>query len=268
MKRQPVPASDRRPLLALSALFVSLAFFAFRQLPPSAGALPQTATSKPQGDLNRKAAFKGKAGTITEFVRQNVRYPQAGAGLPTEGNIGLRFTVMKDGTLEKVEVMERQHPALEQEAVRLLKATSGSWEPALVNGKPVTTQVSLHLPVLLFTPVTFPSAPENTIYTRVEQMPTFKGGEAGLNKFLATNVRYPAAPQKSGPQGLVVVVSFVIKQDGSLEDFQVIKSLHPDLDQEALRVAKKMEGMWTPGKQRGKNVTVRHTLPVRFSLNK
>ena len=84
-------------------------------------------------------------------------------------------------------------------------------------------------------------------------------------KFLQKNMKYPSICQEQGIQGRVIV-QFVVNTDGSIVDAQVVKPVNPYLDKEALRVVSIMP-KWSPGKQRGKAVRVRFTLPVTFRLN-
>ncbi|QKZ15608.1 energy transducer TonB [Spirosoma sp. KUDC1026] len=88
----------------------------------------------------------------------------------------------------------------------------------------------------------------------------------GLGQFLSSNLRYPASAQRERIQGRVFV-SFVVCEDGSLCDYEVLKGIHPDVDEEALRVTKIMNGHWKPGIQRGKKVKVKYNLPINFSLH-
>ena len=106
---------------------------------------------------------------------------------------------------------------------------------------------------------------DTVYYGVIEQQPEFPGGMAGLGKFLSENLQYPANAQKAGVQGKVFV-SFVVCTDGTLCDYTVMKGVHPDVDQEALRVVKKMSGRWKPGVQRGQKVRVKYNLPINFSL--
>ncbi|MEG1905769.1 MAG: energy transducer TonB, partial [Bacteroidales bacterium] len=82
--------------------------------------------------------------------------------------------------------------------------------------------------------------------------------------FISKSVKYPVIAQENGIQGRVIV-SFVIERDGSVADAVVVRGVDPSLDKEALRVVKSMP-KWTPGKQRGKPVRVKYTLPVTFRL--
>ena len=98
----------------------------------------------------------------------------------------------------------------------------------------------------------------------VEQMPSYPGGPVELSKFLATTVKYPAAAEKAGTQGRVIV-TFVVEEDGSIAEPTVVKSVSPELDAEAVRVINAMPN-WEPGTQNGKAVRVKYTVPVTFRL--
>ena len=104
----------------------------------------------------------------------------------------------------------------------------------------------------------------NQSFDVVEEMPQFPGGGEALMKYLATNVHYPEAAEKAGVQGRVIV-TFVVGTDGSISDASIIKSVDPSLDQEALRLVNSMPN-WTPGKQDGKAVRVKYTIPISFAL--
>jgi len=105
---------------------------------------------------------------------------------------------------------------------------------------------------------------EQVIFQVVETMPSFPGGEAELFKFLSTNVKYPVIAQENGIQGRVIC-QFVVNKDGSIVDVEVVRAVDTSLDKEAIRVIKSMP-KWTPGKQRGKAVRVKYTVPVNFRL--
>ena len=99
----------------------------------------------------------------------------------------------------------------------------------------------------------------------VEEMPQFPGGPAALFEFLSKNIQYPKDAEKAKLQGRVIV-TFVVKKDGSITDAKVVKSVAPSLDAEALRVINAMPN-WTPGKQGGQPVNVKYTVPLTFRLN-
>lgn len=123
--------------------------------------------------------------------------------------------------------------------------------------------------VTISAPITSTGGPiveeeENVVFQVVEKMPSFPGGDAALFKFLNENVKYPVIAQENGVQGRVIC-QFVVNRDGSIVDVEVVRSVDPSLDKEAIRVIKSMP-KWSPGQQRGKPVRVKYTLPVNFRL--
>ena len=106
---------------------------------------------------------------------------------------------------------------------------------------------------------------EEVVFVVVESMPEFPGGQQALFKYLSENVKYPVIAQENGIQGRVIC-QFVVNKDGSIVDVEVVRSGgDPSLDKEAIRVIKSMP-KWKPGKQRGKPVRVKYTVPVNFKL--
>ena len=99
----------------------------------------------------------------------------------------------------------------------------------------------------------------------VEEMPQFPGGMQALMEFLSKTIRYPKEAFEANKQGRVIA-NFVIETDGSISEAKVVKSVDPSLDEEALRVINAMPN-WTPGKQSGKVVRVKYTVPINFRLD-
>ncbi len=103
------------------------------------------------------------------------------------------------------------------------------------------------------------------VFTVVEEMPEFPGGNEALKKFIAETVKYPADAIKEGIQGKVYV-TFVVKSDGTVANAKIVRGAHPLLDNEAIRVVNILP-TWKPGKQGGKAVNVAYTIPVMFALD-
>lgn len=106
--------------------------------------------------------------------------------------------------------------------------------------------------------------PDSVVFEVVEEMPEFPGGMKALTEYIHKNVKYPAEAHAKGVQGRVIVC-FVVKKDGSITDIKTVRSVDPYLDKEAIRIIAAMP-KWKPGKQRGKAVNVRFTVPVMFRL--
>lgn len=105
---------------------------------------------------------------------------------------------------------------------------------------------------------------QNQVFTVVEQMPKFPGGEQALMQYIARSIKYPEEAQRSGVQGRVIS-SFVVDEQGQIKDITVVRGVHASLDEEAVRVIAQSP-KWEPGRQRGKSVQVRYTLPILFRL--
>lgn len=110
-----------------------------------------------------------------------------------------------------------------------------------------------------------PEPEEEEIFMVVEDQPEFPGGTAALLEYLRKNIKYPAVCRENNIQGRVLV-TFIVNKDGAIVEPEVVKSVNPQLDKEALRVISQMPN-WKPGSQRGKPVRVKYTVPVNFRLN-
>jgi protein TonB len=102
------------------------------------------------------------------------------------------------------------------------------------------------------------------VFDIVEQMPEYPGGLPALLDYLNQNVKYPEDAEKQKIEGRVLAV-FVVETDGSISNVEVVKPVFPSLDAEAVRVLAAMP-KWTPGKQSGKLVRVKYTVPINFQL--
>ena len=131
----------------------------------------------------------------------------------------------------------------------------------------VNTEDDKEQEVVIAAPVEAPveEEEEEVVFVVVESMPEFPGGQQALFKYLSENVKYPVIAQENGIQGRVIC-QFVVNKDGSIVDVEVVRSGgDASLDKEAVRVIKSMP-KWKPGKQRGKAVRVKYTVPVNFKL--
>ena len=106
-----------------------------------------------------------------------------------------------------------------------------------------------------------PKKAPNQVYTVAEVMPTFKGN---LYQWLSENLRYPKDAVSRKEQGRVMV-RFIVTDKGEVIQPEIVRSVSPSLDKEALRVVSKMPA-WNPGRNGNKNVATKYTLPVNFSL--
>ena len=107
---------------------------------------------------------------------------------------------------------------------------------------------------------------DNHLFQVVECMPEFPGGMKEGMDFIQKEMRYPEEAKNAGIQGRVHL-QFIIEKDGTPTQPRIVRSVHPLLDKEALRIIRQMP-KWTPGKQDGKPQRVLYTIPIQFRLPK
>ena len=152
-------------------------------------------------------------------------------------------------------------PAVQEVEVLNVVEDNVETESIEVNTEETETEVVIAAPIEA--PVE--EEEEEVVFVVVESMPEFPGGQQALFKYLSENVKYPVIAQENGIQGRVIC-QFVVNKDGSIVDVEVVRSGgDASLDKEAIRVIKSMP-KWKPGKQRGKPVRVKYTVPVNFKL--
>jgi len=103
-------------------------------------------------------------------------------------------------------------------------------------------------------------------HVSVEQLPQYPGGDKAMREFIIKNLRYPTVAQENGIEGKVYV-RFIVSKTGEVTSVEVIKSVHPLCDKEAIRVIQLMP-KWIPGKNNGNPVSVIYSMPVVFKLLK
>lgn len=105
---------------------------------------------------------------------------------------------------------------------------------------------------------------QETVEKQVDEMAVPPGGMEGFTKYMIENLKYPASAKEAKIQGMVMV-TFVVKADGSVNSIEVLRGIGGGCDEEAVRVVAE-SGIWTPGKKEGKAVSTQMTLPVQFKL--
>jgi len=126
--------------------------------------------------------------------------------------------------------------------------------------------------VILFSSITFntqsqtKTTTEDPIFTLVDEMPSFPGGESEMGKFLRENLKYPPHEKDAHISGKCFL-TFVIEKDGHLADIKILKGVTggPGCNQEAIRVVTLMPN-WNPGKNKNEPVRVQYNLPIKFTL--
>lgn len=214
---------------------------------------------------------------LMKYLSDNIRYPEAAKVAGIQGRVTVVFVVDKDGSITNVKTLRGVDAELDKEAIRVISSMP-KWIPGMQKGKAVkvryTVPVMFRLPnksvegkvnEIVVKGVAKPS--DNVtgdVYEAVEQMPEFPGGMAGLMQYITKNLRYPEEAKAKGIQGRVTV-RVVVNTEGKVTNAEVLRSVDPALDAEALRVASSLPD-WKPGMKDGKPVNVRFFFPVNFSL--
>jgi len=103
------------------------------------------------------------------------------------------------------------------------------------------------------------------IYVMADKMPQYPGGESELLNYIGHNLKYPVIAQVNGIQGKVII-RFVVNKTGKVEKAEIVRSLDPECDKEALRVIKTLP-KFIPAEQNGEKVSIYYTLPITFRLD-
>ncbi|MBA4304723.1 MAG: energy transducer TonB [Sphingobacteriaceae bacterium] len=213
----------------------------------------------PKADLNKQRGLFFQVGMITSLGLMLTAFNWA----QREGGAG------DLGTLVIEEPVEVEIPQTEQKVqppppppppVLEVVEDDELVEEDDIQSTEVTQDTKIDIPVI--EPEEGPSEPE--IFTVVEEMPTFPGGDQALLEYMAKNTKYPPLARENGLQG-IVVVTFVVDEKGNINNVQVLRGIGGGCDEEAIRVVKSMPA-WKPGKQRGMPVRVQYNLPFRFTL--
>ncbi|MDR0872880.1 MAG: energy transducer TonB [Prevotellaceae bacterium] len=100
------------------------------------------------------------------------------------------------------------------------------------------------------------------VFISVDRAPRYPLGEEQLWKFISDHLQYPEEAIGRGISGQVGV-KFIVRKSGQITDVQVSRSVHPLLDEEAVRVIKSMP-KWIPADFRGQAVSTPYELFIYF----
>ncbi|MDR2358184.1 MAG: M56 family metallopeptidase [Prevotellaceae bacterium] len=219
------------------------------------------------GQIDVNPEFPGGIVALMKFIQDNLKYPKKAADKKTQGRVIVQFTVKANGNIDDVKVLKGADALLDEEAVRIVK-TMPKWKPGEHEGKAVAVNYLL--------PVMFQLNKDKEAETKyfkvykvyqtdaVDEQPQYPGGMNNLMDFIKANLKYPQEAAKQKIQGRVTV-QFTVKDNGTIDNVTVLKSVNPLLDAEAVRLVKSMP-KWTPGKHEGEAVAVQFILPITFRL--
>ena len=237
---------------------------------------------------------------IVDFLINNLNHPITKLKSDTlvEIPVVVIFNVEDDGSISNVRVKEPVHPDFDKEAIRVVQKME-KWKPAMSNGRLVRSKFHV---TIMFLNIPYPEPncqsidlfPTGMVRCDIdstsskiekdqksdsdndddddmimgmivgEHRAEFPGGDRALLDFLKSNLVYPKAAQDSSIQGRVIV-RFTVEKDGSITDVEVARSLHPVLDEEAVRVVSMMP-KWQPAMRKGDPIRSKFSLPIYFRL--
>ncbi|HEY5591817.1 MAG TPA: energy transducer TonB, partial [Paludibacter sp.] len=225
----------------------------------------QAADEKTFTIVEQMPQYPGGISALMNYLTKNIKYPVDAQKNKEQGKVYVRFIVNAQGKVEKSEVIRSVSSSLDQEALRVVNAMP-EWIPGKQNGKNVSVYYTLPINFAVQGKSSNSKVPENKneTFTVVEKLPQFPGGETELLKYIGDNLKYPVKAMEKRIQGRIII-RFIVNKSGKVETAEVLRSLDPECDKEALRVVYAMPD-WTPGEQKGEKVAVYYTLPITFKI--
>jgi len=193
-----------------------------------------------------------------DYLNKHIVYPDEARSKNIQGKSIIRFVVNEDGSISDCNVVRKAGYGMDEEALRVVRSFP-AWKPGMQNGKAV--KVYFAIPVI-FNLADVSVEKKDAMLIVTDQMPS-----PGYNlvEYIAANVQYPRTARKKGKQG-VVRTRFVVNEDGSISNCEIVDSVSQELDEEAMRVVKSMP-KWKPGTLDGKAAKISVVLPITFETN-
>ncbi|MFV0539302.1 MAG: TonB family protein [Dysgonomonas sp.] len=196
------------------------------------------------------------------FIRDNLKYPINAQLEGIVGRVVIQVIVSKTGNVIKYSINKSVHPLLDQEALRVVKKMpKKGWAPGQVNGESVDMRYTIPITFQLELKV---QGDEDISHKEQSSLPSYPGGETAMQAFIRQNLEYPAEAQKKEIEGRVYL-QFIVTEIGEISDIEVSRSVHPLLDNEAIRVVKMMP-KWIPATENGEPIKAVFELPMQFRL--
>lgn len=264
--------------------FRRVAFVVALALPLAAPALAQQKLKYPKPEpeqiydaVAQPAVPLGGVEGYAQYLADNQQYPTAALQRGAAGTVEVTFVVEKSGVISSVAASKPLDPALDAEAIRLIKG-GPKWTPAQHKGQKVRQRVSVPITFQIPlgaggpAPATAPTAAPvaagastaGVTVVSADQPARPAGGTEAFFEWIQKNQQYPTLARQRKVEGKVMV-EFIVQKDGSLTDAKVVKPLGSGLDQEALRLIK-VAPKWTPATYQGQPVKQKMVLPVLFQL--
>lgn len=216
------------------------------------------ATGKPSylDDVDILPTYDGK--TIVESYKAIMAL--AAKNLPEseksqKGSVKISFTLAKDCSISDIVIVDSPGESFSEAAIKAVEGLPNKWTVAELYGEKVNVKMNVLVP--------FRGTSSSNALIVADEMPTFKGGNImKFREWVMSQIKYPEEAAKQDIQGQVVI-AFYVEEDGSVEETQIIRSPNTSLSNEVERVVMNSP-QWEPGKNDGKPVRIKYTLPVVF----
>ncbi len=271
-----------RKIHTVLAVFLTICFTTLSTFTVNAQNPPISASDRVYENPDIVPMYTGGTPEMHRFISNTMSYPADAVERNAQGLVVYTFVVEKDGTLSDFNMIHSADPLLNEEALRILK-NMPPWRPARHNGEIVRSETYVPMYFRLNRNVQYSTTPSssatarvyaktdpsvienNEIYTIVDKMPVYEYGERELTNFISYNMRYPKEALQEGIEGRILC-SFIVEQDGSISNIEVVSGINEDLNNEAIRVLGLMP-KWIPGENNGEKVNVKCLLPIDFTID-
>lgn len=246
---------------------------------------PEKSSGQDSVPHRTKAVFPGGIKAMLDYLKIEMEYPLLQGDVGDMGRAVVDFEISKDGKVERPRIRRSLDPILDRKALEHVWKMP-RWIPATENGSPVSDQYTV--PVR-FVPhyISYEAfkakeeysiqAERNTpVYGKGKQnppdtYPEYPGGTKQLAKDMTAYVRamwerfgHPEWGFTGHGTGRTTA-GFIVETNGSISNIEVLKSIDPALDKEAIRFVKQMP-RWTPGTKDGKIVRTYCVIPISFRI--
>jgi TonB family protein len=240
--------------------------------------------------LDKQPSYKGGDSLLPKFFKSNFKW-KSNSIIQRTVSFQICFVIEKNGSRTNYPILNKNDSNNEDKWIRdtalsIIKKMP-PFEPASIKGKKVRSSncidfiICTNKEIFIYNHVIFSFkhfqdgieySQTNTcqdvseILTFAEQMPEFDGGQEARNVFIQKNINYPTLARQNNIEGRVQI-EFVVWSDGKISQIKALTNKGWGLEEEAVRLIKMMP-TWKPGKQNGKVVTVRFSIPIVFKIPK
>ncbi len=222
--------------------------------------------------------FPGGPEKMMEYLASHIKYPEEAYNKGIQGRVYVNFVIEPDGSATNAKALRGIGGGCDEEAIRVVESMP-KWIPGRQRGQAVRVAMNLPIRFTLEEPKKKEEKPKQaskesthtitledgrTVYTPVEEMPEFPGGNTALMEYISSKIHYPEEAIKKQTEGRVFI-NFIIEADGSISNAKILRGLSPELDAIALDVIRNMPA-WKPGKLGTEPVAVSFNIPIHFQL--